>query len=152
MSETNWPVLNYQAMIKTSAEQVWQAIVDGDQTVLYFFSTRVSSTWEVGAPITYTLPDGTLAADGTILAIDAGRRVEFTFQARWDPDLAKDGAAREVWIVNPADEFTELKVEIYDLAPGSKTVADFTEGFSGLISGMKAMLEADSSANLTEKA
>ena len=85
-------------------------------------------------------------------AIDPGRRVEFTFQARWDPDLAKDGAAREVWIVEPQDEFTEMKVEIYDLAPGSKTVVDFTEGFSELISGMKTVLEPDSLASLTEEA
>lgn len=141
MAENDRPVHRYQALIKASPKQVWQAIVDGDQTVRYFYQTRVSSTWELGAPVTYTLPDGTLAADGEIITIDPGRRVEYTFQARWDPDLLVDGPAREAWIVEPDDSLTKLTVEVFDLAPDSKTLADFIDGLPEIISGMKTLLE-----------
>lgn len=141
MSQEERPVHRYQVVVKASPEEVWLAIVDGDQTSQYFFNTRVSSTWEVGAPVTYTLPDGTVAADGEILAIDPGRRVDYTFQARWDPELAADGPAREAWIVEPADGVTKLTVEVYDLAPDSKTLGDFIEGLPEILSGMKTLLE-----------
>lgn len=144
MSKTDQPGFHYQALIKASPDQVWSAIVDGDQTVQYFFATRVSSSWEVGAPVLYSLPDGSVAADGTILSIDPGRRVEFTFQARWDPELAADGAAREIWIVESADGITKLTVEVYDLDAGSRTLIDFIEGFPEIISGMKTLLETGS--------
>ena len=135
------PVHRYQAIIKASPDDVWHAIVDGDQTVQYFYATRVASTWEVGAPVTYALPYGSLAADGEILAIDPGRRVELTFQARWDPELLADGPAREVWLVEPADGVTKLTVEVYDLAPDSKTLGNFVDGLPEIISGMKTLLE-----------
>ena len=48
----------YSVYIKASPERVWQAITDGDETVRYYFGTRVRSTWEVGAPIDYDYPDG----------------------------------------------------------------------------------------------
>ncbi|MGI9614031.1 MAG: ArsR/SmtB family transcription factor [Acidimicrobiales bacterium] len=141
MRQQERPVHRYQVVVKASPEEVWLAIVDGDQTAQYFFKTRVASTWEVGAPVTYTLPDGTVAADGEILAIDPGHRVEYTFQARWDPELAADGPAREAWIVEPADGVTKLTVEVYDLAPDSKTLGDFIEGLPEILSGMKTLLE-----------
>lgn len=141
MTTSDRPVHRYQALIKAQPEDVWRAIVDGDQTVQYFYQTRVESTWEVGGSITYSLPDGTLAADGEVLSIDPGRRVEMTFQARWDPELLADGPAREVWLVEPADGVAKLTVEIYDLDPGSPTLRDFIEGLPEIVSGMKTLLE-----------
>ena len=141
MTTSDRPVHRYQVLIKAPPDEVWRAIVDGDQTVQYFYHTRVESTWEVGAPITYSLPDGTLAADGEVLAMEPGRRVEMTFQARWDPDLLADGPAREIWTVEPADHVTKLTVEIYDLDPESRTLRDFIEGLPEIVSGMKTLLE-----------
>ncbi len=135
------PVHRYEVLIKAPPEDVWRAIVDGDQTAQYFYRTRVASSWEVGAPITYSLPDGTLAADGEVLAIDPGRRIEMTFQARWDPGLLADGPAREVWTVEQADDVARLTVEIYDLDPASRTLRDFIEGLPEIVSGMKTLLE-----------
>lgn len=142
MTDEDAPVHVYQAYIKAPADRVWQAIVDGDVTVDYFYRTRVDSTWEQGAPIRYTMPDGSLAADGVIVAVDPGRRVELTFVPRWDPDLTAEGGAREAWIVEPdTDRITKLTVEVYDLEPDSKTLTDFVEGFPNIISGMKTLLE-----------
>ena len=48
----------YSIYIKAAPERVWQAITDGDDTVRYYYDTRVASTWQAGAPLTYTYPDG----------------------------------------------------------------------------------------------
>ena len=41
----------YSVYIKASPERVWRAITDGDDTVRYYFGTRVASDWEPGAAI-----------------------------------------------------------------------------------------------------
>ena len=74
-----------------SALAVWRAIVDGDDTVRYYYGTRVSSTWEPGAPIAYAYEDGSIAADRSIVETELGRRVALSFQPRWAPDIDADG-------------------------------------------------------------
>ena len=54
----------YAIQIKASPDRVWQAITDGDETVRYYYGTRVVSDWPAGAPLRYAYPDGTIAADG----------------------------------------------------------------------------------------
>jgi len=69
----------YTVFIKASPERVWRAITDGDDTVRYYFGTRVVSDWSVGAPIRYDYGDGRVAADGEVLAIDPGNSLTMTF-------------------------------------------------------------------------
>lgn len=131
----------YQVIINVEPERVWDAITSGDLTVQYFYGTRVESDWEVGSPIVYTYPDGSVAADGEILSIDPGREVEMTFHARWDPDLDAEGPAREIWRVEDFGGASKLTMELYDTPYGSKTYEDFTNGLPYIVSGMKTLLE-----------
>ena len=57
----------YAVYIKASPDRVWQAITDGNETVRYYFGTRVASDWGAGSPLTYAYPDGSTAADGVVL-------------------------------------------------------------------------------------
>jgi DNA-binding transcriptional ArsR family regulator/uncharacterized protein YndB with AHSA1/START domain len=135
------PTHIYQTYIKCEPEQAWNAIVDGDFTVNYFYGTRVESDWEPGAAITYTYPDGSVAADGEVIAIDHGKRVEMTFLARWDPELEAEGPAHMAWIVETDSGLTRVTVEYYDLDPSSKRLQDFAAGLPYIVGGMKTLLE-----------
>lgn len=131
----------YQVIINVPPDRVWEAIVDGDQTVRYFYGTHVSSTWRPGAPIVYSGTDGSVVADGEILSIEDGRLVEMTFHARWNPTLEAEGPAREIWRIEPFGEATKLTVELHDVPVGSATYDDFTNGLPYIVSGMKTLLE-----------
>lgn len=135
------PVHVYRVYIAAPVAEVWNAIVDGDTTVRYFYGTRVASTWEPGAPVVYHYPDGAVAADGTVIACDPPHRLEYTFHARWDPELEAEGPTRQVWSVEEADGATRLTVELYDVSADSKTVAEFTGGFAYIVSGLKTVVE-----------
>lgn len=135
------PAHVYQAFINAPTEQVWNAIVDGDLTVQYFYGTRVESSWEPGAKIVYTNGDGSIAADGEIISIEPGSMVEMTFTARWDPELEAEGPAREIWRVAQAGQLAQLTIELYDVGEDSKTLDDFVNGFPLIVSGMKTLLE-----------
>ena len=62
----------YAVYIKAAPDRVWRAITDGDETVRYYYGTRVASDWAAGAPLTYAYPDGSIAADGEVARDRAG--------------------------------------------------------------------------------
>lgn len=139
------PVHVYTVFIDAPPDAVWAAIVDGDTTVKYFYGTRVESAWEVGAEVVYRYPDGRRAAEGEVIAIEPGRRLEITFLPLWDPELTAEGAAREVWLVEDAGGATRLTVETYDVPEGGRIHTDVAGGFPLIVSGLKTLLETGKS-------
>jgi len=135
----------YQAYIATEPKEVWKAITDGDYTVRYFYGTRVESDWSEGSELRYLAEDGSVVADGSVIAIDPPHRLEMSFHARWDPDLDAEGPVREVWLVEDANGASKLTVELYDAPAQSKTYANFTSGFPYIVSGLKSVLETGQS-------
>jgi uncharacterized protein YndB with AHSA1/START domain/DNA-binding transcriptional ArsR family regulator len=133
----------YSVYIKASPERVWRAITDGDETVRYYYGTRVRSTWEPGAPIAYDYPDGTLAADGEVLEVDPGRRVTMSFHPRWDPAIEADGPVRMTWAIEPgeSDGAPCRLVVTSALVPGSAIEREFSGGVVFIASGLKTYLE-----------
>ncbi len=133
----------YSVYIKASPERIWRAITDGDETVRYYFGTRVRSTWEPGASIAYDYPDGTVAADGEVLEIDEGRRVVMSFHPRWSPEIEAEGPVRMTWQIEPGedDDAPTRLVVTSVFVPGSKTAAGFTGGIEYIVSGLKTVLE-----------
>lgn len=131
----------YTTYIAGSVADVWRAITDGDQTVQYFYETRVESTWEPESPIRYLDKDGSVVADGEIISYEHEARLEMMFHARWDPELEAEGPVREVWIVADAGGTTMLTVEMHDVAVDSKTFSEFTGGFPFIVSGLKTLVE-----------
>ena len=137
------PVYSYTTIVRGTQEQVWDAIVNPDQTVQYFYGTAVESTWEVNSPLEYRMPNsGALMSTGSILAIDEPWLLDISFHAMWDPELEAEGAVREVWTLEPMDGgVVSLTVELFDLALDSKTLTDFSDGFPFILSGLKTLVE-----------
>lgn len=133
------PAHVYRTFIRGAIEDVWDAITNPEKTTQYFYGTAVESDWVVGADLNYRYPDGSLAADGEILAIDPPRRLELTFRALWDEKLTAEGPAREVWELAESSGTVELKVEIYEVGPQS--LQDFSEGLPYIVAGLKTLVE-----------
>jgi DNA-binding transcriptional ArsR family regulator len=135
------PVHVYRTYIRATVDEVWDAIVDGDKTVQYFYGTRVDSLWQVGSPMNYYDAEGRPVSEGHIISIDPPKRLEFTFQALWSPELVEEGPAREVWSLSEGNGMTELSVELYDIVEGGATYNDFVGGLPYILSGLKSLLE-----------
>ncbi len=131
----------YSTYIKSSPDRVWKAVTDGDDTVRYYYGTRVISTWDVGAPLRYDYPDGSVAADGSIVAIDPGRSVTMLFHPRWDPEIEAEGPVRMTWAIEPADGGMTRLTVTSALVPGSRVESEFTGGVVYIVSGLKTFLE-----------
>jgi DNA-binding transcriptional ArsR family regulator len=135
------PVHIYKAYIKAAVEEVWDAIVDGEKTVQYFYGTRVESDWEVGSSMNYFYPDGTMASEGRVLSIDPPKRIEFTFKPLWDEKLAAEGTSRSVWAIADVNGMSELTIELFDVVDGGAIHTDFAAGYPYIVSGLKSLLE-----------
>ena len=136
----------YAIYINASPERIWQAITDGDETVRYYYGTRVVSDWNVGSDIRYDYPDGSVAANGEVLAIDPPKRLEMTFHPRWDPELEADGAVRQVWQIEADESSTKLTVTTIGLKAGTKQAEEFGNGMIYIVSGLKSVVEGGAAA------
>lgn len=134
--------LRYEIHIRATAADVWRAITDGDQTVQYFYGTRVGSTWEDDSRIEYRSADDTLVGDGNVITHEAPFRLDMTFHARWDDALEAEGPVRMVWNLEPqTDSVTKLTVEYYGFEDDSVTMEHFRPGIAYILSGLKTLLE-----------
>jgi uncharacterized protein YndB with AHSA1/START domain len=129
----------YSIFIDAEPDDVWRAITDGDVTVQYYYGTRVSSDWEPGSHIRYDYPDGSPAADGEVLSIDPPKRLEMTFRALWDPELAEEGHVRQVWELEAEDGTTKLTVTTSGMS--AKQAEQFTGGMVFIVSSLKTVVE-----------
>ena len=103
--------------------------------------TRVTSDWAPGSAIRYDYADGSLAADGEVLAIDPGRSVTMSFLPRWSPEIEAEGPVRMTWSVEGAEDGTARLTVTTALVPGSRTDAEFRGGVEYIVSGLKTFLE-----------
>jgi uncharacterized protein YndB with AHSA1/START domain len=131
----------YEVYIRATPERVWQALIDPEMTRRYYYGTLVQSTWEPGAPLRYDYPDGTLAADGSVLEVDPPRKLVMSFNAVWDPEIAAEPPVKMTWEITPMGESCRLAVTTHELEPGSATDTAFRGGVSVIVSGLKTLLE-----------
>lgn len=131
----------YSVYIKAPPDRVWRAITDGDDTVRYYYGTRVASDWTPGSTLTYAYPDGTTAADGKVIELDPGRRVVMSFHPRWDPVIMAEGPVRMTWEVAPSDDGGTKLTVTSALLPNSKTSEEFAGGIVYIVSGLKTFVE-----------
>jgi uncharacterized protein YndB with AHSA1/START domain/DNA-binding transcriptional ArsR family regulator len=135
------PTHVYEIYIRTTPERLWRAITDGADTARYYYGTAVSSTWQPGAPMTYSYPDGSPAAEGTVLEVDPPRRLVTTFHALWDEETKADRPHRMTWEITSAGESCRLVVTSDDFEGETATYRSFQGGMSVILSGLKTLLE-----------
>jgi uncharacterized protein YndB with AHSA1/START domain/DNA-binding transcriptional ArsR family regulator len=131
----------YSVYIQAPPERVWRAITDGDETARYYYGTRVVSSWQPDAPLVYTYPDGTTAADGKVLEVEPPKRLRMTFHARWSPEVEAEGPVEMAWVLDAAGPATKLTVTTSGLRAGSAIAEEFASGIVYIVSGLKSLVE-----------
>lgn len=133
------PLHRHAVIIDAAPERVWTALID--ECPSWFFSTTLNSGLEPGSDYTYTYPDGTVAAKGTIIAALPNQRLEMTFSPTWDDAVKKDAPFRVVWMLEEQDGITVLAVEHYELDPSTETARQVGPGSMFLVSNLKTWIE-----------
>ena len=135
------PVHVYTTFIRSTLDEVWDALTNPEMTAKYFFGTRVDCDWEVGSSMDYYYPDGQLASSGKILSIDPPNSFECLFLPEWDEDLKAQGPVREIWKLSENNGMVAATLEMYDIEVDSEIYRDLTGGSPWIIASMKSLLE-----------
>ena len=133
----------YSVFVRTTPEQLWDAITKPEFTSKYFYGSVIESTWEQGAPFTGWSTDRSQQyVDGEVVEASPPRRLVTTWRALYDPETAAEPHSRVTWEIEPAgDGVTKLTVVHDELEASPKTAANVANGWSFVLSGLKTLLE-----------
>ncbi|MGH2549517.1 MAG: ArsR/SmtB family transcription factor [Thermomicrobiales bacterium] len=135
------PMHVYKTYIRTTPEKLWGAITDPAQTQQFFFSTRITSSWALNAPIEYVNDDGSTAVKGTVLEVDPPRKLVHSFKEYHGDSDPNDRASRVTWEIEPSGELCILTLVHDDFDSETVTYRNVGGGWPMVLSNLKTLLE-----------
>jgi uncharacterized protein YndB with AHSA1/START domain/DNA-binding transcriptional ArsR family regulator len=144
----------YTTYIKTTPEQLWQALTDPVFTRRYW-GVGLISDWKVGSTITWEVAGITVADPAqTVLVADVPRRLAFTWHTVTPEFGAAVGGSEEevaamaaeersqvTFDLEPAGEKVKLTVTHAGFEPGSTILAGVSDGWPAVLASLKSLLE-----------
>jgi uncharacterized protein YndB with AHSA1/START domain len=134
------PTLVHEVYIRTTPEQLWDAITEPERTQQYFFGTSVKSDWRVGSPVVRTA-GGRVVHEGEVLEIERPRRLVMTFAHKTRPELRDDRPSRVAWTIEPLGAVCKLTIVHDDFDGETATYNLVGPSWSLVLSGLKTLLE-----------
>jgi uncharacterized protein YndB with AHSA1/START domain len=152
MSSPSKPQFAYVIYIRTTAEKLWQALIDPELTRRYWAGTWQESDWAVGSSWRIMIPDGRVADTGKIIEIDPPRRLVLTWRNEFRPELHKEGYSQLTYQLEQQGDMVKLMLthEI-DSPPPSKFIDAVSSGWPAILSSLKSMLETGESLEATRR-
>jgi uncharacterized protein YndB with AHSA1/START domain/DNA-binding transcriptional ArsR family regulator len=130
----------FQVYIRTTPEQLWQAITDPALTDRYFHRTRVDSLWRPGGPIRYWEGDD-LVVDGEVVEADPPRRLVTTWAFRRSPLVRDDPPSRVTWEIESSGDMCKLTLVHDGFTTETQTFKSVGSGWPFVLSSLKSLLE-----------
>lgn len=135
------PTHVYVTYIRCTPERLWQALTDPDFTVQYLHATRIASTFAAGDPVTYTLPDESLAVEGVVLACEPPHRLSITWRAVYDPVKAAERPSRVTFEIEPQGDVCRLTLTHDDFDGETETYKTVSQGWAPIVCSLKTLIE-----------
>lgn len=148
------PEFVYTTYIKTTPEQLWQALTDPAFTSRYWGAT-FASDWKAGSPMTWEYGGVKIAdPEQIVLVSDPCRRLAYTWQTV-TPEFAKtvgfsdeyfarvaaERRSKVSFEIEPHGEVVKLTVIHDDFEPGSATLESISGGWPMILASLKTLLE-----------
>jgi uncharacterized protein YndB with AHSA1/START domain len=130
--------LLYQIEIDAPPEEVWRAITDPEWTRRFFHDTAVHTSWQIGAPISYDLPDGTPAIAGRMVEYTPPRRFVMTARFLFDDQASAEPESLVTWEVAAKGRGTRLTL-LHDQVP-AHTITLVRGGWPGILKDLHRTL------------
>jgi uncharacterized protein YndB with AHSA1/START domain len=131
----------FEIYIRTTPEQLWQAIVDPEIRSKYNFGAGVRSDWTPGSRLEMGAPQANgLLGEGEVLEVDPPRRLVHTMVALWSDEVRDEGVSRVTWEIEPIADSCRLTVVHDQLREGAND--QLFGGWPMILSGLKTWLES----------
>jgi uncharacterized protein YndB with AHSA1/START domain len=130
----------FEIYIRTTPQQLWDAITDPATRQKYHFGSTINSDWTVGS--SYQLIHAGAERplmEGENLEVDRPRRLVQTLRALWGPEAERAGTSRLTWEIEPVGDSCRLTL-IHDELP-EDAPPELYGGWPMILSGLKTWLE-----------
>ncbi|XID94969.1 SRPBCC domain-containing protein [Paenibacillaceae bacterium WGS1546] len=132
----------YEIHIRATADQIWNALTNGEETVHWCYGSPIVSDWMPGSKYAYMTPDKTIKViAGNVLEIDPGKRVTMDYRMLSSEEVAKDKPSREIWEIEPAGEICKLRVTHDTFEGETTTYHRVKDSTPWMFSSLKSYLE-----------
>ncbi len=134
----------YVSYIKTTLDELWQALTSSEFTRQYWMGSDIESDWKTGSPIKVITQDGTVKVSGKILAAEKPKVLSYSWSIQTDEALRSEKPSQVTFLLErfePNPELVKLTVTHDDFPENSKTFSGITVGWPMVLSSLKSLLE-----------
>jgi DNA-binding transcriptional ArsR family regulator len=126
-----------QTFIKTTREELWDALTKPELVKQYHFAGAVpDKTKKQGERVEYILPDGSTMLALTIVDEEPGKRLDMTFDPKWEE--GEDELSRCVYEIDEVGDVCRLTILHFNVTPKLEGVR---EGWSRIAASLKSFVE-----------
>jgi uncharacterized protein YndB with AHSA1/START domain len=130
----------FEIYIKTTPEQLWEAITDSDMRRRYNFGVGVDTDWSPGSHYSGIHPKAPGALlEGENLEVQRPNRLVQSFTALWGENVKSEGTSRVTWEIEQVEDSCRLTVTHDQLREGANS--ELYGGWPMILSGLKTLLE-----------
>ena len=131
----------YITYIRTTAEKLWDALIQPEFTKQYWFGTHQEAEWKQGEPWKLVFADGRVADTGEVVECDPPRRLVLRWRNEFDPELKAEGFSRCTMELEPVGDAVKLTIAHEMDRPGSRLIDKVSGGWPQVLSNLKSLLE-----------
>jgi uncharacterized protein YndB with AHSA1/START domain len=131
----------YVTFIRTTPQQLWDALTSPEFTQQYWFGMHQESDWKSGSSWRLLFPDGRVADAGEIVEVDAPRRLVLKWRNEFRPDLKSEGYSHCTMLLEPVAGAVKLTITHVMERADSKLIEAVSGGWPRILSNLKSLLE-----------
>jgi len=136
----------YVSYIRTTPQKLWSALTDVEFMKQYWFGMHCESQWTAGSPWKMVSGDGGITDAGEIVEAEAPRRMVIRWRHERMPELKAEGDSLCTIELEPSGAAVKLSITHTIEREPSKFIAAVSNGWPGIISNLKSLLETGSVA------
>jgi len=129
----------HELYIRTTPEQLWEAITDPAWTSRYWYGAFNRSGWQPGDRWVSESEDGEVYLEGEIVEAERPSRLVHTFHVVDEPEPAAEAPSRVTWEIGAEGEACRLVLTHEGM--GEATEEYTAGGWAYILSGLKTLLE-----------
>ena len=135
----------YVTYIRTSLDELWEALTSSEFTHQYWMGQDVESDWKAGSSVKFT-HDGKIILSGKILASERPKVLSYTWSAQADEQMRDEMPSRVTFLLErfePNPELVKLTVSHDEFLESSKMFPSISNGWPMVLSSLKSLLETN---------
>ena len=131
----------YVTYIRTTAEKLWDALLQPEFTRVYWFGIWQDCEWKQGSSWKMMHPDGRVTDAGEVLEIEKPKRLVLKWRNEFRPELKAEGFSRCTIEIEPSPQGMKLTITHEIDKDRSKLIEAVSGGWPRIVSSLKTLLE-----------